>query len=56
MSTAWEDNSHLLAAAPDMLDALTAMLAVGESAEPIVAQIAAVKKARAAIAKAKGDA
>ena len=48
-------NAHLIAAAPEMLEACEAMLAVSDSPEPIVAQVIAVSKARAAISKAGGE-
>jgi len=50
-----EANARLIAAAPDLLEACEAMLAVSDSPEPIVAQVIAVSKARAAISKAGGE-
>ena len=47
-------NARLIAAAPDLLAALEEMLAVGESDEPMVAQVAAVAKARTIVAKIRG--
>jgi len=47
--------AHLIAAAPDLLEACEAMLSVRDSPEPLVAQIIAVARSRAAIRKARGE-
>lgn len=49
-----EANARLIAAAPDLLAALVAMLATQEQTKPAIPKVAAMSMARAAIAKAEG--
>ena len=51
----WEADAHLIAAAPDLLEALEEFLKAYDSDELFGDDPSEVEKARAAIAKAKGE-